>query len=245
MSLYPEPGNWQTLNSQALTNMNDMRSRYGKSVMLVEVGMSFDQATASKAFLTDIIAKARSAGALGVVYWEPQAYNWQGYTKGAWNTNGRPTIALDAFLEGSTPPPGNSVTLQENLTGFCGVDGTVDSNNAGYTGSGFANTNNALNTTVRWRVNATAAGNYSFQWRFANGTTGNRPGSLRINGTTLSTVALPATGAWTTWTNSSSVSAALRAGANDIALVATTSGGLANIDSLTVSGTGVSATACN
>jgi hypothetical protein len=30
MSLYPEPANWQTLNNQALTNMRDMRSRYGK-----------------------------------------------------------------------------------------------------------------------------------------------------------------------------------------------------------------------
>ena len=39
--------------------------------------------------------------------------------------------------------------------------------------------------------------------------------------------------------------AALRAGANDIALVATTSGGLANIDSLTVGGNGVSVIACN
>jgi arabinogalactan endo-1,4-beta-galactosidase len=245
MSLYPEPNNWQTLVGQTITNLNDMRARYGKGVMIVEVGMAFDQATASKAFLQDLITRSRNAGGLGVLYWEPQAYNWQGYTKGAWNTNGRPTIALDAFIEGGTTPPANSVTLQENLTGFCGVDGTVDNNNAGYTGTGFANTNNATNAGVRWRVNATAAGNYTLQWRFANGTTGNRPGSLRVNGATLSTVALPATGAWTTWTNSASVTASLRAGANDIALVATTSGGLANIDSLTVAGSGISASACN
>lgn len=245
MSLYPEPGNWQTLVGQTITNVNDMRSRYGKGVMIVEVGMSWDQATASKAFLGDLITRSRNAGALGVLYWEPQAYNWQGYTKGAWNTNGRPTIALDAFIEGTTPPPTGSVTLQENLTGFCGVDGTVDSNNAGYTGSGFANTSNASGTTVRWRVNAAAAGNFTLQWRFANGTTGNRPGTLRINGVNGTTVALSATGAWTTWTNSSSITAGLRAGANDIALVATTSGGLANIDSMTASGTGVSAVACN
>ena len=105
MSLYPEPNNWQTLVGQAITNINDMRSRYGKGVMLVEVGMAWDQATASKAFLTDLITRSRNAGALGVLYWEPQAFNWQGYSKGAWNTNGRPTIALDAFIEGSTPPP--------------------------------------------------------------------------------------------------------------------------------------------
>ena len=130
------------------------------------------------------------------------------------------------------------------LTGFCGVDGTIDNNNAGFTGTGFANTNNATGTSVRWRVNVSAAGTYTFQWRFANGTTGNRPGTLRVNGANGTTVALPATGAWTTWTNSSD-HATLRAGANDIALVATTSGGLANIDSLTVTGSGISAVACN
>jgi arabinogalactan endo-1,4-beta-galactosidase len=105
MSLYPETNNWQTLNNQALSNMNDMRSRYGKDVMLVEVGMNFDQATTSRSFLADIIAKTRQAGGLGVIYWEPQAFNWMGYLKGAWGTNGRPTVALDAFLEGGNPPP--------------------------------------------------------------------------------------------------------------------------------------------
>jgi arabinogalactan endo-1,4-beta-galactosidase len=251
MSLYPEPNNWQTLNTQTLNNMRDMRTRYGKDVMLVEVGMSFDQATASRSFLQDIISKTRSAGGLGVLYWEPQAYNWQGYTKGAWNTNGRPTVALDAFLEGTTPPPpppppSSSITVQENTTGFCGVDGTIDSNNAGYTGAGFANTNNASGTAVRWRVNASASGTYTFQWRFANGTTGNRPGSLRRGGTTVvSSVALGATGAWTSWTSSAAVTAALNAGPNDISLVATTSGGLANIDSMTVTGNGISVVACN
>jgi arabinogalactan endo-1,4-beta-galactosidase len=42
-----------TLNAQCLTNMNDMFSRYNKEVMVVEVGMSWDQATACSAFLTD------------------------------------------------------------------------------------------------------------------------------------------------------------------------------------------------
>ncbi len=249
MSLYPEPGNWQTLNNQALANMNDMRSRYGKGVILVEVGMSWDQATTSRSFLADIIAKTRSAGGLGVLYWEPQAYNWQGYSKGAWGANGRPTVAMDAFLEGSTPPPNppsGSVTIQENTTGFCGVDGTVDSNHAGFTGAGFANTNNATNAGVRWRVSVPSAGTYTFQWRFANGTTGNRPGALRRGTTTVvSSVALNQTGSWTTWVNSGSVTATLNAGANDISLVATTSGGLANIDSMTVSGNSISVAACN
>lgn len=101
MSLYPSPANWATMNSQALSNMNDMVARYGKQVMVVEVGMSWDQPTAAKSFLTDLLAKTKTvAGAkgLGVLYWEPQAYaQWQGYTLGAFDNSGKPTVALDAF----------------------------------------------------------------------------------------------------------------------------------------------------
>jgi arabinoxylan arabinofuranohydrolase len=152
------------------------------------------------------------------------------------------TIALGGGPSGST-----SVTIQENTTGFCGVDGTIDSNQAGFTGAGFANTNNATGAAVRWRVNAGTSGSYTLQWRHANGTTTNRPGSVRVNGATVvSSVALPGTGAWTTWANSGTATVTLNAGANDVHLVGTTSGGLSNIDSVTVSGSGgISAAACN
>ena len=136
------------------------------------------------------------------------------------------------------------VTIQENTTGFCGVDGTVDSNNAGFTGAGFANTNNATNATVRYKVNVPATGNYTLRWRYANGTTGDRPASVRVNGNAVGTVALAPTGAWTTWTNSANVTVSLNAGLNDVHLVATTAGGVANIDSFTVIGTNVSSGNC-
>lgn len=101
MSLYPTPANWSTLNAQCLANMNDMISRYGKEVMIVEVGMSWDQPAAAKAFLDDLILKSKSVSngkALGVLYWEPQSYgSWQGYTLGAFDNSGKPTIALNAF----------------------------------------------------------------------------------------------------------------------------------------------------
>ncbi|MEI2708837.1 MAG: glycosyl hydrolase 53 family protein [Chitinophagaceae bacterium] len=78
-----------------------MVTRYNKEVMLVEVGMSWDEPTACQAFLTDIIAKTKQVNnnkGLGVIYWEPQCYgNWQGYTKGAFDNNGKPTNALNAF----------------------------------------------------------------------------------------------------------------------------------------------------
>lgn len=100
ISLYPDPANWATLNTQCLANMNDMVSRYSKPVMICEVGMSWDQAAACNSFLTDLITKVKSLGnnGLGVFYWEPEAYNnWQGYTKGAFDNSGKPTVALNAF----------------------------------------------------------------------------------------------------------------------------------------------------
>ena len=101
MSLYPTPANWSTLTSQCLTNMNDMVTRFNTEIMICEVGMSWDQPVACKAFLTDIISKVKSVPnekGLGVLYWEPQSYNnWQGYTLGAFDNSGKPTAALDAF----------------------------------------------------------------------------------------------------------------------------------------------------
>jgi arabinogalactan endo-1,4-beta-galactosidase len=101
LSLYPSPTNWATINQQAFTNMNDMVSRYGKEVMVVETGMSWDQPTAANAFLSDIIAKTKLVNGgkgIGVLYWEPLAYgNWQGYSLGALDNAGKPTAALSAF----------------------------------------------------------------------------------------------------------------------------------------------------
>jgi len=100
MSLYPTISNYTTLDAQCLANMNDMVTRYGTPVMIVEVGMEADQPATTQSFLTDIISKVKSVNSkqgLGVFYWEPEAYNWQGYGLGAFDNTGKPTIALDAF----------------------------------------------------------------------------------------------------------------------------------------------------
>jgi len=102
MSLYPNVSDWQTTTTQCLANMNDMVARYGSPVMICEVGMPADQPVACKAFLKDIIAKNKSLGnkGLGVFYWEPECHNnWQGYSLGAFDNSGKPTIAMDAFAE--------------------------------------------------------------------------------------------------------------------------------------------------
>ena len=105
LSVYPywfTPSNdWAKCNTQTLANMNDMVSRYNKEVMVVECGMSWDSPQACKSFLSDLIAKVKlvnSKKGLGVIYWEPQSYGgWEGYTLGAFDISGKPTVALDAF----------------------------------------------------------------------------------------------------------------------------------------------------
>ncbi|TYQ15326.1 UNVERIFIED_CONTAM: arabinogalactan endo-1,4-beta-galactosidase [Acetivibrio alkalicellulosi] len=130
MSLYPTASNWQTLNNQCLSNMRDMQSRYGKEVMICEIGMDYSEEAAAKSFISDIVSKTQSVGGKGVFYWEPQAYpNYNaGYRMGAWNRNGRPTLALEGFgyNEGSTPTPtggGNPQIIYGDLNG----DGKIDS----------------------------------------------------------------------------------------------------------------------
>lgn len=103
MSLYPSfvAAGWASANQQCLANMNDMVNRYNKEIMIVEVGMSWDNAAKCNSFITDLISKVKSVSnnkGLGVLYWEPQSYGgWKGYTLGAFDNSGKPTIALDAF----------------------------------------------------------------------------------------------------------------------------------------------------
>jgi arabinogalactan endo-1,4-beta-galactosidase len=102
MSLYPSSTNWQSYNDSCLANMKDMVSRYNKQVMICEVGMAADQATACQSFLADLIAKTRSLAdnnGLGIFYWEPESYNnWQGYGLGAFDNTGKPSVAMNAFM---------------------------------------------------------------------------------------------------------------------------------------------------
>lgn len=101
MSLYPQTHNWKAMNTHCIANMKDMISRYGSEVMVCEVGMPWDEATACNKFLTDLIARSKAIEndkCLGVFYWEPQSYGrWKDYTLGAFDDKGRPTVALEAF----------------------------------------------------------------------------------------------------------------------------------------------------
>ncbi len=102
MSLYPSVSNWSSLTAQCLSNMNDMVARYNKEIMISEIGMEVSAAATSKLFIQDIIAKTKLVNqkkGLGVFYWEPQCYNdWKGYKLGAFDNTGKPTAAMDGFM---------------------------------------------------------------------------------------------------------------------------------------------------
>ena len=134
----------------------------------------------------------------------------------------------------------NNFTIQESESGYCSVDGTIDSNNAGYTGSGFVNTTNALGNGVNWQITG-SAGAYTFTWRYAS--TSNRPGNLIVNGSTVDNVSFNSTGAWTTWVTESST-VTLGSGLKDIRLESTTGSGLGNIDYMEVTGPDAATSAC-
>jgi chitodextrinase len=82
-----------------------------------------------------------------------------------------------------------------------------------------------------------AAGSQTLTFRYANGTSANRPMTVAVNGTVAAAgVAFNATANWDTWADKA-VTATLAAGRNTIRATATTANGGPNVDRLTVTGT--------
>jgi arabinogalactan endo-1,4-beta-galactosidase len=103
MSLYPDENNWLSMVNDTYDNMMALKARYNKDVMMVEVGFSNNKPDISHQFLTYMIEKTRQANGLGVFYWEPIAHNnWQSYSKGAWDKDGSPSVAMDAFIDNNS-----------------------------------------------------------------------------------------------------------------------------------------------
>ena len=82
-------------------NLNDMAKRYGKEVMVVEVGGEYDKVQNTHDMLVATIKAVQNVPnnkGIGVMYWEPQGEkSWSGYSLSAWQADGKPSPALDAF----------------------------------------------------------------------------------------------------------------------------------------------------
>jgi len=146
----------------------------------------------------------------------------------ATTANGGPNVD-NLQVQFPAPPPtryeAESATISQ---------GVVQSDHVGFSGSGFVNYDNVAGSSVRWTVNAPAAGTTTLMLRFANGTTANRPMDVRVNGVLVATgLAFEGTGSWDTW-QSRPVTVPLAAGANTVQATATTASGGPNVDYLEV-----------
>lgn len=101
MSLYPywaeqqgETDGWKKVSDDCIANINHLKQKYSKPVMICEIGMPYDQGEVCK----QLIAKMMNTEVEGIFYWEPEAPNGynNGYTLGCFD-NDAPTVALDAF----------------------------------------------------------------------------------------------------------------------------------------------------
>ncbi len=84
-------------------NLNDMVKRYGKEVMIVEIGGEDDKVQNTYDLLATAIKAVKNVPdnkGIGLLYWEPQgARSWSHYNLSAWQADGKPSPALDAFKE--------------------------------------------------------------------------------------------------------------------------------------------------
>ena len=151
--------------------------------------------------------------------------------KAAWNAVAVPVQAGEPAC--GQPGPGPIRLEAENATISAGS--TVDSNHAGFSGTGFVNTPTAVNAFVQWSVNRASAGSVPLTFRFANGSTAARPVNVTVNGGAPMTLNMPVTGAWTNW-QTVTITVSLQAGNNAVRTTATTAGGTANLDFLELPG---------
>jgi hypothetical protein len=126
------------------------------------------------------------------------------------------------------------MVLQENQSGFDGVDGTIDNDFPGYTGAGFANPADTNGASINWRAYFDASVVKSFTFRYA--CTNDRTANLVINGVNVAAkVQFPSTGSFSTW-EFVTVNCYAGTGAAAVKLQATSAAGLPNLDYLELIG---------
>jgi len=150
------------------------------------------------------------------------------YVVSAVNTNGESANSSQV----SAKPSAGTVTTIQAEAGTYGGGVTIDSNNAGFNGTGFANFPTTGGYLQFSSVNGGAGGAGTLSIRYALGATSSRTGQLLVNGVTNS-ITFAITGAWTTWTNKP-VSITLGAGTTNVIRFQSNGADMGNIDEITV-----------
>jgi hypothetical protein len=149
------------------------------------------------------------------------------------------TGARTIYFDGIVVVPtayGDGLVIQENQSGFDRVDGTIENNHPGYTGSGFVQPVATNGASIYWNAYFDAAPVKSFTFRYAS--TNARTANLIINGVDVaSKVFFPSTGSFATW-DYATVNAYVAPGAAEVKLQANSAAGLPHIDSIELIGGG-------
>ncbi|MDA3882084.1 MAG: hypothetical protein PF481_02260 [Bacteroidales bacterium] len=126
---------------------------------------------------------------------------------------------------------------------FCGADGVLETDNAGFIGDGYLNLLNANGSSALWNIVSATAQTASIDIRYANGGTAARGMNILVNGSVQVALQGNVTGAWTNWI-SETVSLNLLQGVNSIELTATDAGGGPNIDAFIFNSNGLTNSGC-
>ncbi|MGX1368641.1 hypothetical protein RKD19_004000 [Streptomyces canus] len=130
-------------------------------------------------------------------------------------------------LSGTTAQAATTRYEAETSPAIC--TGAVETEYAGYSGTGFCNGTNATGAYAQFTVSAPASGTATLSVRFANGTTTARPADIIVNGSTATSASFESTGTWSGWTTKT-LTVPVNAGSNTIRLNPTTANGLPNVD---------------
>ena len=95
--------NYKETIDNLMNNLNEYIDIYGKEVMVCEIGGEDTEIEDTYNMLKEVIERVRripQGKGLGVFYWEPQgAFSWSKYKLSAWGADGKPSKALDAFID--------------------------------------------------------------------------------------------------------------------------------------------------
>jgi rhamnogalacturonan endolyase len=146
---------------------------------------------------------------------------------------GSATIDICGVCVGGTTGKTACSTIQAETS--CNYVGTIDNNNAGFTGSGFVNVSNQIGSHVTISCKAATAKTETIYIRYSNGTTATRNCEIMVNNqAVVANQSFASTTNWTTWTTIP-ITIQAKQGINTIKITSLTADGAPNIDAIGVS----------
>jgi len=163
---------------------------------------------------------------------QPWSYTWNEVPEGNYILT---AVATDDSNDIATSSPihiyvTNDLIIFEAEEGFKS-NGSVDNNHQGYTGTGFVNLTNESGTYLELNLAIPQSGQYDMCFRFANGTSDNRPCEIRLDDAVLNEqFEFPPTSDWAIWAYSEVISLDVTVGDYPLRITGITSSSAPNFD---------------